>query len=296
MFAIQWALIVCNVISCLPGIPAYIYGVKSEKFHAAVERFFETMPLEVDQPIIKLLFKFLFIGLAGIYFLGIFAGIYAPAVWVGYAFAIGNLMRVGFIGVKYLDAEKWAYGAYSAKQIGIICAIQLTLGLIIGGCTLMSSMDDEYQAFAAEMAESAAAKWETDGVYCKTIFGAAIFFTVFQIPPVLMPTFALTQFQPVEEKQPKDKGSLAVVDFVFAFQALSILMTQALVAVFVWFMPSVDGIAMWCMIFYTLYYPIYVFCPVLLTADEYGMDRLPMMIFLIMNVFLGGMSCLALFG
>ena len=57
-----------------------------------------------------------------------------------------------------------------------------------------------------------------------------IFFTVFQMPPVLAPAFALKQFQPVEEKQATDKGSLAVLDFVFAFQGLSILMTQALVA------------------------------------------------------------------
>lgn len=298
MFAIQWALIVCNVISCIPGIPAFIYAVDSEKFHASVSAFFAegAMPLEKDQPIIKLLFKFLFIGLAGIYVLGIFAGFYAPAVAVGYAFATGNLLRVAFIAAKYFQTESWAMGGYSDKQIGRICAIQLTLGLIIGGCTLLSSMNEEYQAFAADLAADAATKWETDGLYCKVIFGMGVFFTVFQLPPVLMPSFAWKQFQPVVEKQPTDKGSLAVVDFIFAFQALSILMTQALVATFVWFAPSVDGIGIWWTIFGTLYYPIFVFNPVILTADYYGMDRLPMIVFLMINVFLGGMSALAVFG
>lgn len=298
MFAIQWALVVCNTISLAPAIPAFIYKVDSDKFHTSVSAFFNDggLPPEKDQPIIKLLFKFLFVGLAGIYFLGIFAGLYAPAVEVGYAFAIGNLVRVSYIAVKYFDTNTWILGNFSPKQIGTICAIQTVLGLIIAGCTLKSSMDEEYQAFAADMAADAASKWEEDPFFCKMIFGAGIFFTVFQMPPVLMPAFAIKQFQPVEAKQATDKGSLAVIDFVFAFQALSILMTQALVATFVWFAPSAFGIAVWCLVFYVLYYPIFVFIPVILEADYYGMDRVPMVVFMIMNVFLGGLASDAVFG
>lgn len=298
MFAIQWALVVCNCISCIPAIPAFLYKVDSDKFHVSVAAFFGEggMPLEKDQPIIKLLFKFLFYGLTGIYVLGIFAGFYAPAVIVGYAFAIGNLARVGYIGIKYLDAETWAMGNFSKKQIGLICAVQLTLGVIIATCTFISSGNEEYQAFAADMAADAEAKWDEEGFYCKLIFGAGIFFTVFQMPPVIAPGFAIKQFQPVEEKQATDKGSVAVVDFVFAFQALTILMTQALVATFIWFAPSPFGIAVWCLVFYVLYYPILVFCPVILNADYYGMDPVPMLVFLIMNVLLGGASLLIVFG
>lgn len=293
MFAIQWALVVCNLISCIPAIPAFIYNVRTDKFDEATKAFFsgyDTIPSK-DLPIIKLLFKFLFIGLAGIYILGIFAGFYAPAVEVGYAFAIGNFVRVGYIVYKYFQpGDVWVMSGISNQQVGKICIIQVVLGVVIAGCTFLSSMDDDYQAFAAEMASAAAEKWDEDGAYCKVIFGMGVFFTIFQLPPVLAPGMAIKQFQPVEEKQATDKQSVLVVEFVMAFQALSILLTQALVAVFVWYMPSVTGLAIWCVIFYTLYYPIFVFCPVLLEADYYGMDRLPMMIFLIMNVFLGGMS------
>jgi len=300
MFAIQWALVVCNIISCLPAIPSFIFKIDSDKYHGAVSAFFNegvmaTIP-EKDHPFIKLLFKFLFTGLAGLYILGIFAGFAAPAVWVGYAFAIGNFTRVLYIAVKYLDGDNWVKGGFSNQQIGRICIIQFVLGVVIAGCTFLSSTNAEYQAFADEMAEAAEAKWDTDGFYCKLIFGMGIFFVVFQIPPVIAPGFALKQFQPVEEKQATDKQSLIILDFIMGFQALSILMTQALVAVFVWFMPSVDGLALWCLLFYTLYYPIFVFNPVILGGDFYGMDKVPMLIFLIMNVFLGGASLLALFG
>jgi len=296
MFAIQWALVICNVVSCLPAIPAFIYPIDSEKFHDAVGRFFDgSMPLEKDQPIIKLLFRFLFYGLTGIYVLGIFAGFYAPAVWVGYAFAIGNFLRVAFIGIKYADAETWALGNFSKKQIGLICIIQTVLGLVIAGCTFLSSTNEEYLAFAEEMADAAEAKWGTDGFFCKLIFGAGIFFTVFQLPPVLAPAMAFKQFQPVEAKQATDKGSIAVIDFVFAFQALTILMTQALVATFVWYAPAVEGLALWCFLFYVFYYPALVFCPVILKFDYYGMDPIPMLVFLIMNGLLGGVALDAYF-
>ena len=35
MFAISWALVVCNAISSLTAIPAVLYGVDDEKFTAA---------------------------------------------------------------------------------------------------------------------------------------------------------------------------------------------------------------------------------------------------------------------
>jgi len=290
MFAIQWALIVCNVISCLPAIPAFIYHVDSDKFHESVSAFFNEggMPSAKDQPVIKLLFKLLFIGLTGIYVLGIFAGVYA--------FATGNLLRVAYIAIKYFDTNTWVLGNFSDQQIGRICILQAVLGLVIALCTYMSSQDDEYQAFAAEMAADAVAKWDDDGFILKMIFGAGIFFTIFQAPPVLAPDVAWKQFQPVESMQPTDKGSIAVINFVFAFQGLSILMTQALVATFVWFAPSAYGICVWCLVFYTLYYPIFVFTPTIVDADKYGMDRLPFVVFTILNVFLGGIAAVAVFG
>lgn len=298
MFAIQWALIVCNAISCLPAIPAFIYKIDSDKFHDSVSAFFAEggMPSAKDQPVIKLIFRFLFISLVGIYVLGIFAGIYAPAVVVGYAFATGNLFRVVYIGVKYLDTNTWVLGGFSNQQIGRICVIQLVLGIVIAVCTLVSSQNAEYQAFAADMAANAAAKWGDEAFILKMIFGAGIFFTIFQAPPVIAPDFAWKQFQPVVEKQATDKGAIAAINFAFAFQALAILMTQALVAIFVWYAPSAYGISVWCLIFYTLYYPIFVFIPSIMDADQYGMDRLPFIVFMILNVFLGGLAAVAVFG
>jgi hypothetical protein len=51
-----------------------------------------------------------------------------------------------------------------------------------------------------------------------------------------------------------------------------------------------------CLIFYTLYYPIFVFIPSIMDADQYGMDRLPFIVFMILNVFLGGLAAVAVFG
>ena len=40
MFAIQWALVVCNLISCVTTIPSLLFPVDSEKFVGFSNKFF----------------------------------------------------------------------------------------------------------------------------------------------------------------------------------------------------------------------------------------------------------------
>ena len=83
MFAISYALIIANILSCIPSLPAVLFPVDGEKFHATMERFFDKMPNEMDQPLLKLLMKFQFGGLTFLYLLGAFAGYFCPTVIIG---------------------------------------------------------------------------------------------------------------------------------------------------------------------------------------------------------------------
>ena len=53
MFAIQFALILCNCISMIPAVPAIINSVDSDKFHTTTATFFNTMPLAADLPLLS---------------------------------------------------------------------------------------------------------------------------------------------------------------------------------------------------------------------------------------------------
>ena len=128
MFAIGWALVVSNVISCIPTIPAIVFPVNSEKFESYAAKFFDKMPSAQDLPLLNLMMKFQFGALFALYVLGVFAGIYCPTTLIGYMFAAGNLVHVLYFGFNiYGDAEKMAMSGMSAKQLNIILIVQSVL-------------------------------------------------------------------------------------------------------------------------------------------------------------------------
>ena len=121
LFAIQWALVVCNVISSLTAIPGVVFGVETDQFHSSMERFFDRMPAASDQKLLKLMMKFLFGGLLFVYILGIFAAFYCPTVIIGYMFGAGDFLRVALILVWiYADAEKYAMTGFG-NQLKVTC-------------------------------------------------------------------------------------------------------------------------------------------------------------------------------
>ena len=79
------------------------------------------------------------------------------------------------------------------------------------------------------------------------------------------------------------------------FQQLAVLMIQLFGAVMIWYMPTIDGIAIYWMCA-AAYFTGYIFFFNILFADDYGFDRVPMVVFLILNTFVAGASFLAYFG
>ena len=170
MFAISYALIICNVLSCIPSLPAVIFTVDGDKFHASMVRFFDKMPNEMDQPLLKLLMKFQFGGLTFLYLLGAFAGYFCPTVIIGYMFAGGNFARVAFLLIKMADSEKWA-GRVNQDGQPISSADSSSSS---SPTVLPLDEDAEYQAYAASMAADAEAKWGTDyGTWSSSLSSAS---------------------------------------------------------------------------------------------------------------------------
>ena len=293
-FAIQYGLIISNCISCIPAVPFIIQPVDSDKFHEALSAFFYVMPAASDLPLLKLMMKFQFVALFALYVLGVFAGIYVPAVTVGYMFALGNLLRVAYFGVLMLDTEKFVMSGMKKEQLRKILIIQTVLAVVMFGCTLLSSMSAEYQAFAAGMADDASSKWETDGFYIKFLFAAHAFFALTSVPGFLAPSMAIKQYIPIELMLPHAKESNIVLEFSMGFQQLAVLMIQAFGAVMLWYSPSIDGLATFWLCAVP-YFTVLIFCFNIIHADKYGFDRVPMLVFMSLNLFVMGASFMALF-
>lgn len=292
MFAIQWALLVCNIISSLTVIPPVIFDVKSEKFHESIGRFFDKMPSDQDMPLLKLMMKFQFGALLFVYLLGIFAAVYAPATVVGYVFGAGNFLRVLYIVYFKSDAERFAMSGFG-NMMNTILIVQSVLGCIIIACTYISSGNAEYQAFAADMAASAEAKWDTDRSYIYYILGVHGFFTLTGLPGLFAPAMAIKQYITVESKMPTDKMGQIILEFTMGFQQLAVLMIQIFGVVVLWYAPSIDVIA----IFWQptgLFFVVTIFIHNILKAEEYGFERMPMLVFLILNTYTMGVSAAAL--
>lgn len=288
MFAISYALIICNVLSCIPSLPAVIFPVDGDKFHASMVRFFDKMPNEMDQPLLKLLMKFQFGGLTFLYLLGAFAGYFCPTVIIGYMFAGGNFARVAFLLIKMADSEKWAMAGFG-KTVNVILIVQTVLGIIIAYCTYLSSTDAEYQAYAASMAADAEAKWGTDYGYMVFLFVIHGFFTLTGLPGLFAPGFAIKNYVTVESKLPAGKPENIVLEFVMSFQQLAVLMIQIFGAAMIYYAPSVDGIAYYWL-FAGIYFTTSIFCFNILNAEKYGFDMVPMLVFMFLNVFTMGAS------
>ena len=177
----------------------------------------------------------------------------------------------------------------------MILVIQSVLGLVILGCTYLSSGNEEYQAYAADMAVNAVAKWDTDAFYIKFILGIHAFFTLTGLPGLLAPGFAIKQYITVESKLPSDKSGQLILEFLMGFQQLAILMIQIFGAVMMWYMyaPSIDVIALYWQPT-GLFFIVTIFCYNILNADDYGFDRTPMLVFFFLNAFTMGVSLMAL--
>lgn len=293
MFAISYALIICNLISCIPSLPAVLFPVDGAKFNETMERFFEKMPNEMDQPLLKLLMKFQFGGLTFLYLLGAVAGYFCPTVIIGYMFAGGNFARVAFLLLKMSDTESWAMAGFKGKTLYAILGVQAVLGTIIAYCTYLSSTNADYQAYAATMAADADAKWGTDYGYMMFLFIIHGFFTLTGLPGLFAPGFAIKNYVTVESKLPMGKPENIILEFVMSFQQLAILMIQIFGAVMVYYAPSVDGIAYYWLVA-GLYFTTSIFCFNILNAEKYGFDMLPMLVFMFLNVFTMGASFSAL--
>ena len=295
MFAIQYALIICNAVSCLPALPAIIHAVDSDKFHTGMEKFFATMPNAQDQPLLKLMMKFQFGALSMVYVLGIFAGIYCPTVLVGYMFATGNVVRIAyFLFQMYGDATRWAMAGFNAQQLNKILILQALLGAAMFACTYISSANADYQAFVGTMADSAAAKMDTDRAYIIFICSVNGFFMLTTLPGILAPGFAIKNYITVEAKLPVDKGANTVMEFTMGFQQLALFLQLGFGIVMLYAAPSIDVIALfWCLA--SAFYVTTVFFYNILNAEAYGFDRMPMLVFLTLNVFTAGVSFMALF-
>lgn len=292
LFAIQWALIVCNILSSITALPGVLYAVDSDQFHAAMERFFDKMPNPSDQKLLKLMMKFLFGGLLFVYILGIFAGFYCPTPVIGYMFGAGNFLRVGYIGLWMMNAETYAMTGFGG-QLKVILVVQSVLGIVILACTYISSGNADYQAYAAAMAADAEGKWDADAFYIKFIFGIHAFFTLTGLPGLIAPGFAIKQYITVESKLPADKAGMLTLEFLMGFQQLAILTIQIFGAVMLWYAPSIDVIALYWQPT-GIFFIITIFCYNILNADAYGFDRTPMLVFFFLNAFTMGVSFMAL--
>ena len=110
------------------------------------ERFFDTLPIRQDQPLLKLMMKFMYLALFGLYALGVVAGVYCPTPAVGYMFAVGNLVRVLYFVMIRVDLDKYVRMQFNEKTLNTILGVQTLLGLVIAGCTYASAQKPEYQA------------------------------------------------------------------------------------------------------------------------------------------------------
>ena len=256
----------------------------------------DKLPSAQDLPLLRLMMKFQFLALFALYILGVFAGIFCATPVVGYMFAIGNFVRVAYFAATIFgNAQKFAYSGMSRKQLNIILIVQTVLGVVILAATYCSAQSAEYQTAMKTMADEAAGKWETQGFYIKFVLVMHGFFTFVQIPGVVAPNFAIKNYITVESKLPTEKGASAVLEFVMGFQQLVILMLQIMGGVMLWYSPVIDPIALFWMIFGGAYFTVYIFSYNIINAEAYGFDRVPMIVFLILNTWVAGASFQAYF-
>jgi len=296
MFAIQLGLIIANAISCIPAVPAVFLPVGGDSYYKYAERFFDKMPSAQDLPLLLLMMKFQFTALLAVYCLGIFAGIWCATPLIGYMFAIGNLVRVIFFGYYiYGDAEKIAMSGMNVKQLNIILIVQTVMGIVIAVCTYISSQDDEYQTWLSSAQADAVGKWDEYGFYMKFLLIMHGFFTLTSLPGVIAPKMAIAQYIPVESKLPTEKSSWIVLEFVMQFQQVVILMLNVFGGVMLWYSPVIDPVALFWIVFGGVYFTVIIFSFNILNADAYGFDRLPMIIFMVLNSIVAGVSLQAYF-
>ena len=93
---------------------------------------------------------------------------------------------------------------------------------------------------------------------------------------------------------PHAKESNIVLEFSMGFQQLAVLMIQAFGAVMLWYSPSIDGLATFWLCAVP-YFTVLIFCFNIIHADKYGFDRVPMLVFMSLNLFVMGASFMALF-
>lgn len=178
----------------------------------------------------------------------------------------------------------------AVKQLNIILGVQFAMGVVVAVCTYISSQDADYQTWLAGAAEDAVGKWDEYGFYLTFLLSAHGFFTLTSIPGVLAPTMAIKQYIPVEGKLPVEKSGAIILEFVMQFQQLVILMLQIFGGVMLWYSPVIDPLALFWIVFGGVYFTVIIFAHNIIKADEYGFDRLPMIIFMVLNTVVAGVS------
>jgi len=215
----------------------------------------------------------------------------APFTTLAYLLALGNLLRVAFVLSFALNPEKIALMgmAENGKLLKVICGLQIVLGGVIAGCTYLSSQDEGYLAYAADLASS-----EPD-------FGNYLYFAyVFcgigvlgRLPQVINVRAGMARFMANGEAGlPSDKGKMTTLEFTFGFTAVNFLLTWAFVIVMVSYAPTVVPIAGFLTLVSLIF--IFVMARTILDAGELGFGVPQLLFFLVLISLMFGTSLLTL--
>ena len=287
MFAIQWGLIISGCISSIPALQAIIAPGKS------LRTLQDVLPSPSAMKIITLMQFNLFFALGWVYALSIFCAFFCPLISIGYMFATGNMVRVIYIMVQISFDKRWETSNFSKKGIITICIIQTILGVAIAACTYASSIDPEYLEYEASLKATAGEKFEEDKPYVYLIYAIGGLFSLTQIPGFISPATVLTQYITDKTKMPSDPKDKYALEFSTGFQQFVLAMFQVFTLAILTLAPSTFVVALvWTIAGFTNI-PIFIFN--IVNAEDYGFDKMPMLIFMSIIPFVSGASFMTLF-
>lgn len=235
-FAIQWGLVVSALISSITAVRGVV------KTQDTMAQFFgETFPVGL---IFEWNTRMQFLSLLVIYALNIFVAVWCPLPVLGYMLAGGNLVRVVYVLSYAFSPEKLALMGMpsDAKMLKIICGLQVVLGLVIAGCTYLSSQNADYVAYADGLSAAAADADFGSFTYFVYVFcGIGI---LSRLPSIVKPRLGMARFMARgEEGLPADKGKLTVLEFTFGFQAINFFLTWSFLLVVLYYTPTIVPVA-----------------------------------------------------
>ena len=288
MYAIQWGLIISGCISSVPALQATLMPDKS------IRKFMDVLPSPPFMKLLTLMHFNQFFGLLMVYALSVFCAIFCPLVVIGYMFAVGNMVRVVYImALIAVKGEQWETSGFSKKTVVMICVIQTVLGAVIAACTYASSIDPEYLEYEASLKATAGEKFEEDKPYVYLIYAIGGLFSLTQIPGFISPATVLTQYITDKTKMPSDPKDKYALEFSTGFQQFVLAMFQIFTLAILTLAPSTFVVALvWTIAGFTNI-PIFIFN--IVNAEDYGFDKMPMLIFMSIIAFVSGASFMTLF-